>query len=291
MEYPNDFYAFSHQFLSIHCKFRGPTGGGRQRREFRRQMEEEENADDAFQLVDTTKAQTAKKFVNPASKRRQQSQRLRQINARRQQSGPGGPSMDRMTRGGRGSAGRGGRFGGGRGGRGGRYNADRQPSVAVQSNWKQVEEIDLVKFAKNLTASEEIPTPDDILMCGHLDTYNDAYDKVTSRQPVPLKRMEQKDFYYVTTTDDPVLEKLAIDGMGQVFITDSILAHLMTCIRSAYPWDLVVHKLADGTLFFDKRDNSQFDYLTVYETAYSPPSGDEGINTPARVSPANKILQ
>jgi translation initiation factor 3 subunit D len=75
--------------------------------------------------------------------------------------------------------------------------------------------------------------------------------------------MENKEFYPVTTTDDPVLEKLAIDGMGQVFITDTILAHLMTCTRSVYPWDLVIQKLPGGTIFFDKRDSSSFDYLTV----------------------------
>ncbi|KAL7579850.1 hypothetical protein ACA910_004862 [Epithemia clementina (nom. ined.)] len=253
---------------------RGPTGGGRQRREFRRQTEEEENAEDSFQLVDTTKAQTTKKFVNPASKRRQHTMRLRQINARRQQSTGTQPTMDKMR--GRGTGGRGGR-GGGRGGRGGRFGgnfgnrADRQPSVAVQSDWKQVEEIDLVKLTKNLVFSGDIPVPEDMLWCGFLDTYNEAYDKVTSRQPVPLKRMEHKEFYYVTTTDDPVLEKLAVDGMGQVFITDAVLAHLMTCTRSVYPWDIVIEKLPGGTLFFDKRDNSQFDYLTVSETAYSPP--------------------
>mgnify|MGYP002785398643 CR=1 FL=1 len=80
------------------------------------------------------------------------------------------------------------------------------------------------------------------------------------------------------------MEKLAIDGIGQVFVTDTILAHLMTCTRSVYPWDLVVQKLAGGILFIDKRDNSQLDYLTVHETSYQPPNpGDDGINSPERL--------
>ncbi len=64
----------------------------------------------------------------------------------------------------------------------------------------------------------------------------------------------------------------------------------MTCPRSNYPWDIVVQKLPGGALFFDKRDNSQFDYLTVNETAHNPPSltkkedDPEGINTPERLS-------
>jgi translation initiation factor 3 subunit D len=63
------------------------------------------------------------------------------------------------------------------------------------------------------------------------------------------------------------------------------MSHLMTCTRSVYPWDIVVQKLPGGTLFFDKRDNSQFDYLTVHETAYNPPSDEEaGINSASRLS-------
>jgi translation initiation factor 3 subunit D len=90
--------------------------------------------------------------------------------------------------------------------------------------------------------------------------------------------------FSVTTTDDPVLEKLAIDGLGQVFVTDAVLAHLMTCTRSVYPWDLVIQKLPGGTMFIDKRDNSQLDYLTVFETSYTPPNpSDEGINSPERL--------
>lgn len=167
----------------------------------------------------------------------------------------------------------------------------------------------MAKVTKNLSASStetkkskrnadaEIPKPQDVLWCGFLDQYNDAYDKVSARQPAPLKRMATKEFYPVTTTDDPVLEKLAVDGIGgvgdgdkkTVFVTDNILAHLMTCSRSVYPWDLVIQKTAGGLLFLDKRDNSQLDYLTVYETSYNAPQpskdGEDGdnINTPERL--------
>jgi translation initiation factor 3 subunit D len=102
---------------------------------------------------------------------------------------------------------------------------------------------------------------DDFAWCGFLDQYNDQYDKVRSEPPgVPsfcessvqfvnsrvvspsllqvttqtatqLKRVETKEFYPVTTTDDPVIEKLAIEGKGNVFATDAIVAHLMTCPR------------------------------------------------------------
>ena len=90
---------------------------------------------------------------------------------------------------------------------------------------------------------------EDLAWCGFLDQYNDQYDKVTTRTATQLKRVETKEFYPVTTTDDPVIEKLAIEGKGNVFATDAILAHLMTCPRSVYPWDIVVQKLPTGALF------------------------------------------
>jgi translation initiation factor 3 subunit D len=270
---------------------RGGRDGGRGGRN-RRPVMEEDSEDEAFQLVDTSKTVTTKRFVNPAARRRQHTTKLRQVNARRQQ-GPGTNLSKEALGGGRGGIkgaghGRGGGRGGGRGyggrGRGNYQNrVDRQPSVSVQNDWVKVEDIDLTKLTKSIAQSTDVPEADDVLWCGFLDQYNDGYDKITARAPAPLKRMEHKEFYPVTTTDDPVLEKLAIDGIGQVFCTDTILAHLMTCTRSVYPWDLVITKLPGGILFLDKRDNSQLDYMTVYETSYTPPTAEEGVNTPDRL--------
>jgi len=50
------------------------------------------------------------------------------------------------------------------------------------------------------------------------------------------------------------------------------------------PWDVVVQKIA-GKLFFDKRDDSEFDLLTVSETSSEPPQ-EEGnsLNSPRNLS-------
>ena len=48
-----------------------------------------------------------------------------------------------------------------------------------------------------------------------------------------------REFYPVTTTDDPVIERLAIEGKGTIFATDAILAHLMTCPTDALTWEMV----------------------------------------------------
>jgi len=235
-----------------------------------------------FQLVDTTRA-APKRFVAPA-RRRQQQNRLRQLNARNNR-GSNNNNNDnarynqpqRTRR----------RNNWSRGGHRGNWQnrVDRQASVAVQPTWERVEEFDLAKLAK---LRGESPSEEDLQWCGFLDQYNDAYDKVTTKASVPLKRSETKEFYPVTTTEDPVIEKLAIEDAGNVFATDAILAHLMASPRSVYPWDIVVQKLPNGALFFDKRDSTQFDFLTVNETSNTPPvktdDDPEGINAPERLS-------
>eukprot|EP00479_Gromia_sphaerica_P009844 TRINITY_DN4291_c0_g1_i2.p1 TRINITY_DN4291_c0_g1~~TRINITY_DN4291_c0_g1_i2.p1 ORF type:complete len:158 (+),score=22.58 TRINITY_DN4291_c0_g1_i2:727-1200(+) len=72
---------------------------------------------------------------------------------------------------------------------------------------------------------------------------------------------------------------------GNVFFTDSIMALLMTCPnRSVYGWDIVVTKRGD-TLVFDKRANSQINFVTVNETGHEPKDQeDNSINHPKNLS-------
>lgn len=63
-----------------------------------------------------------------------------------------------------------------------------------------------------------------------------------------------------------------------MFITDSLLTTLMCGPRSVYSWDIVVTRAGDK-LFFDKRDGSNLDLLTVAETAPDPlPEDRDAIN-------------
>ena len=137
---------------------------------------------------------------------------------------------------------RGGRRYGDRRGQYQNQRADRQASVKVLADWTVLDEIDLAAMVK-LAANP--PKVEDILWCGALTEYDETYDRLTSRNEKPLRRIENREFYYVTTTDDPVIEKLAVQGVGTVYATDHILAHLMASPRSVYPWDIVVQKLGD----------------------------------------------
>ncbi|KAE8673369.1 Eukaryotic translation initiation factor 3 subunit D [Hibiscus syriacus] len=94
-----------------------------------------------------------------------------------------------------------------------------------------------------------------------------------------LERFKNRNFFKVTTTDDPVIRRLANEDKATVFATDTILATLMCAPRSVYSWDIVIQRVGNK-LFFDKRDGSQLDLLSVHETSQEPlPEAKDDINS------------
>jgi hypothetical protein len=66
--------------------------------------------------------------------------------------------------------------------------------------------------------------------CRHIDRYDESYDKISTKIAKNLRRFE-KLFYDVTTSEDPILERLAVDAsnMGDVYATGAIT---LTCVSS-----------------------------------------------------------
>lgn len=153
---------------------------------------------------------------------------------------------------------------------------NRDASVAVRPDWEVIEEMDFPRLSK--LSLPGIGDGKDVYTCGALEFYDKSYDRVTCKLEKQLQRINRI-FHKVTTTDDPIIRKLT-KTEGNVFVTDSIVATLMCATRSAYSWDIVVQHVGNK-LFFDKRDESEFDLLTVNETAAEPPH-EEGnnINSP-----------
>merc|ERR1712213_226816 len=158
----------------------------------------------------------------------------------------------------------------------------RESSVTVKPDWVVLEEMERTQLSKlSLPTVEE---PEELLCCGALEYYDKTYDRVNVKNERPLRRVDRI-FHTVTTTDDPVIRKLAKSHPdANVFATDTILATLMCCTRSIYSWDIVVQKIGEK-IFLDKRDNTEFDLLTVSETAAEPPQ-DEGnsLNSPRNLA-------
>ncbi|XP_008554540.1 eukaryotic translation initiation factor 3 subunit D [Microplitis demolitor] len=159
-------------------------------------------------------------------------------------------------------------------------NKNRDASVTVRPDWSTIEEMDFPRLGK--LSLPNIKDGEDILCCGSLEYYDKAYDRVNVKNEKPLQRIDRI-FHTVTTTDDPVIRKLS-KTEGTVFATDAILATIMCCTRSNYSWDIVIEKIGDK-LFFDKRDNTEFDLLTVNETSVEPPTDDgNSLNSPRNLA-------
>lgn len=165
-----------------------------------------------------------------------------------------------------------------RGGRGGlRRNEDRrhmqrESSVEVGSDWVQLEEFTTASL--NKVSVKTLPEGTDLAQCGSLPLYDRALDRVSVKAPRPLLLSPEREFPSVTTTDDPVIRRLAGEGKGTVFATGAILALLMTAPRAVQSWDVIVQRIG-GKLFFDKRDGSMVDTITVNETSQSDAPKDE----------------
>ncbi|KAG6694672.1 hypothetical protein I3842_09G060600 [Carya illinoinensis] len=149
-------------------------------------------------------------------------------------------------------------------------------SVDIQPEWNMLDQIPFSTFSK---LSFSVPEPEDLLLCGALEFYDRSYDRITPKNERRLERFKNRNFFKVTTTDDPVIRRLANEDKATVFATDAILSTLMCSPRSVYSWDIVVQRVGNK-LFFDKRDGSQLDLLSVHETSQEPlPEAKDDINS------------
>lgn len=149
-------------------------------------------------------------------------------------------------------------------------------SVEIQPEWNMLDQIPFSTFSK---LSFSVPEPEDLLFCGALESYDRSYDRTTPKNERRLERFKNRNFFKVTTTDDPVIRRLANEDKATVFATDAILSTLMCSPRSVYGWDIVVQRVGNK-LFFDKRDGSQLDLVSVHETSQEPlPESKEDINS------------
>lgn len=110
---------------------------------------------------------------------------------------------------------------------------------------------------------------------------------MTTRTARPLKKFEDVIFYTATTEEDPILKKefgAEEEGFQYVYATDSILSQLMAAPRSVFSWDIDIIK-QDRFVVLNNRD-STVDFLTVSETAHTPPSStdEDDINSHASLS-------
>lgn len=142
--------------------------------------------------------------------------------------------------------------------------------MRVEPTWIPMETVLLSQLAE---LQMEPPAARDLRWCGDLRLYRNEFDIVVAKKAKALEKTQRQSFF-VSALDDPVIQELALSGQGNVFATDSVLSHIMACPRSVYPWDLVFTCVGD-TIFIEPRDPFRFDLLTVNETAMTPPKEDD----------------
>lgn len=149
----------------------------------------------------------------------------------------------------------------------------------MKDSWTLLEELDFPRLSKLVLPTVKEPT--DVVQCGEIEYYDRSYDRVSTRNSRPLVRVNRVT-HTVSTSDDPVIRRLATEHTARVYCTDTVAACLMCCTRSVYPWDIVVTRVED-MLFFDVREKSEFELLTVCETSADPPNEDAGLINSARL--------
>jgi translation initiation factor 3 subunit D len=165
---------------------------------------------------------------------------------------------------------------GGRGGRGGRRfgwrdwdkpQRNRDSSVTIRPEWNMLEEIDFARLSKlNLETADG----EDIGSYGFLYYYDRTYDKAAVKNTERKLQSLERAAYNVTTTADPVIQELAEKDEATIFATADILSMLMCAPRSVYSWDIVIIQHGNK-IYFDKRENSSIDLVTVNENAMDAP--------------------
>ena len=161
----------------------------------------------------------------------------------------------------------------------------RDASVDVRPTWVVKGQI---TFAELQKCTIEPPVAEDVMSCGTLRYYEKSFDRITPKTEKNLERIE-KAFFKVSTSEDPVIARLADVGGGEqmadvrVFATDAVLAVLMAAPRSKFSWDIIATRVGDR-LFLDKRVGSTIDYVTCNETAM-----DFGDEDPLSINHATRL--
>ncbi|CDO57187.1 hypothetical protein DV495_003951 [Geotrichum candidum] len=142
---------------------------------------------------------------------------------------------------------------------------NRDASVKVTEEWELIQSN---KFNELQKLSFDVPPSTDIGTYGYVSPYNKGLDKPRLNQN--LKTLDRT-IFNVTTSEDPVIQKLAEENAAKVFATDAIISLLMCTTKSVNPWDIIINKSGDK-IFFDKRDGGPLDILSVDENSTDVPA-------------------
>lgn len=148
---------------------------------------------------------------------------------------------------------------------------EREASVDIKPTWNLVEEMEFSRMQK---LSWRNPGPgEDVVRAGELEAYEAGVDRSSARHPTQLKRTNVPLFFHPKTTQDKILRELVPSPTYKVVATDRVVAAIMACTRSVYPFHIHCTRVADK-LILEEADDKRLDYFTVNETAAETPADD-----------------
>ena len=113
--------------------------------------------------------------------------------------------------------------------------------------------------------------------CGKIFPFREEFqESVSAFNPEKLEKYENMKFYGNSATlDDPILREASdADDESNIFITDKLLAVVMTSVYFSHPWHIKISKVGDK-IFFDKMEKSFVDFTSVNESDSNPVNEDD----------------
>eukprot|EP01129_Flabellula_baltica_P000093 TRINITY_DN100_c0_g1_i1.p1 TRINITY_DN100_c0_g1~~TRINITY_DN100_c0_g1_i1.p1 ORF type:complete len:553 (+),score=138.74 TRINITY_DN100_c0_g1_i1:75-1661(+) len=154
-----------------------------------------------------------------------------------------------------------------------KQNRKYSPSVEIQPTWGEpILDIDFkVLMERNVSYNDPVEA-ENLDVKGRVERFNDIYESLSARKGRHLEKRwgAERVFNRASTNQDPVMDDLKSQNIGNVYATDVIIATIMTTLKSVYGWDILIKK-ENGNIYLDKRADSPIDYLTVNENASDPP--------------------
>ncbi|CAL4080611.1 unnamed protein product, partial [Meganyctiphanes norvegica] len=146
----------------------------------------------------------------------------------------------------------------------GMQQKNRDASVTVQPDWKVIEEMDFPRLSK--LSLPNIEDPKDLYVCGSLEYYDKAYDRVTVKDEKRLMRINRI-FHKVTTTDDPIIRQLYLPKGNGCHLLHTLANILSTfCHPEAENKLRRLATLESAILFIDRRDDSVLCIMLISST-------------------------
>jgi Eukaryotic translation initiation factor 3 subunit 7 (eIF-3) len=114
-----------------------------------------------------------------------------------------------------------------------RFFPVQSPRLQITPEWELIETFDIPSLSK---LAVNVPAVEDLKWTGRLAAYDAKVDLTTVARSRAVQSHPEKVHVYTRVKQDPTMMEMAVEGIAKVFVTDAVLAHLMTGNKTMNPW-------------------------------------------------------